>query len=94
MSSVDCGRLNILVQVVYNIILAVTLLVSIVYTVIVLLTGKGDAMSGGGSGVRTTFKGKAGFDDMISKLCLYLGGAFMALTLILDVIATQLARKG
>lgn len=60
-------------------------LVALVFSALVFLTGKGDAM-GGGSSVRTTFKGKAGFDDFMSRLTLYMGISFMALMLIIDVI--------
>jgi protein translocase SecG subunit len=67
----------------YRILLAIGLIVAICFAVLVFATGKGDAMSGG-SGVRTTFKGKAGFDDMISKITLYLGVSFMAIMLVLD----------
>jgi protein translocase SecG subunit len=49
-------------------------------------------MSGGGS-VRTTFKGKAGFDDFMSRIVLILGGLFMGLTLLLDVLGNHLPNK-
>lgn len=45
---------------------------------------------GGSSGIRTTFKGKAGFDDFVSKTTLILGISFMALTLLLDVISSHM----
>jgi preprotein translocase subunit SecG len=79
------------VQILYTILLVLGILVAIVFTAIVFLTGKGDAMSGGG-GVRTTFKGKAGFDDIMSRLTLGLGIAFMALMLAIDVIGNRLPR--
>lgn len=66
----------------YNLLLVVGVLVAIVFSALVLLTGKGDAMSGGG-GVRTTYKGKASFDDQISRVTLILLIAFMALTLLI-----------
>lgn len=72
----------------YNLYVAFIVLgviVAVLFTALVFLTGKGDAMSGGGS-VRTTFKGKAGFDDIMSKMTLYLGIGFMALMLIIDVL--------
>ena len=77
--------------VLYNILLGFTLFVAILFSLIILITGKGDAM-GGSSGVRTTFKGKAGFEDMVSKLTLYFGIGFMAFTLLLDVLSTHLNR--
>lgn len=43
----------------------------------------------GGSAVRTTFKGKASFDDLISKITLYLGVSFMVIMLALDYVANQ-----
>lgn len=69
----------------YTIFIGLGMFVAVVFSALVFLTGKGDAMSGGGS-VRTTFKGKAGFDDFMSRLTLYLGIGFMALMLIIDVI--------
>lgn len=72
----------------YNLYVAFIVLgvvVALVFSALVFLTGKGDAM-GGGSSVRTTFKGKAGFDDFMSRLTLYMGVGFMALMLIIDVI--------
>lgn len=76
-------------QTLYNILLGVGILVAFVFSVLVFFTGKGDAMSGG-SGVRTTFRGKANFDDFISRLSFILGMSFMALMLLLDVIANRI----
>lgn len=45
-------------------------------------------MSGGGS-VRTSFKGKASFDDIISKWTLYMGVSFMGLVLLYTVISNR-----
>lgn len=77
-------------QVWYNIVLVIAILVAVMFTLIVLLMGKGDAMSGG-SGIRTTFKGKAGFDDFISRLTIGLGALFMVLMLVLDMIGNRLS---
>jgi preprotein translocase subunit SecG len=74
------------VNVIYNLALGLGIVVAILFSALVLITGKGDAMSGGGS-VRTSFKGKASFDDQISKWTLILGGSFMALMLIIDVLS-------
>ncbi|MBX3118497.1 MAG: preprotein translocase subunit SecG [Fimbriimonadaceae bacterium] len=79
-------------QTVYNIVLGVSILVALVFAALVFFSGKGDAMSGG-SGVRTSFKGKAGFDDFISRLILYLGVGFMVFMLVLDVIASRFLHK-
>jgi len=78
------------VQTIYNISIGIGILVAFLFSALVLITGKGDAMSGG-SGVRTTFKGKAGFDDFMSKLTLGLGIGFMALMLIIDVLSHHAA---
>lgn len=68
-----------------TLILILVALTALVFTVLVLITGKGDAMSGGGS-VRTTYKGKATFDDIMSKATLYCGVAWMVLVLLYQVI--------
>lgn len=79
-------------QTLYNISIGIGVFIALIFSALVFLTGKGDAMSGGG-GVRTTFKGKASFDDFMSKLTLYLGIGFMALMLIIDVLGHQNAIK-
>lgn len=76
--------------VVYNVLLVLSVVVALVFTGLVFLTGKGDAMSSGGSGVRTTFKGKASFDDQISRVTLMLGGFFMLSMLVLDWLGTRI----
>jgi preprotein translocase subunit SecG len=68
-----------------SLVLVLAVLAAVVFSVLVLITGKGDAMSGGGS-VRTTYKGKATFDDIISRATLYTGIAFMALVLCYQVL--------
>ena len=69
----------------YNVVLAIGIIIAILFSALVLITGKGDAMSGGG-GIRTTYKGKASFDDQISRWTLILGVSFMASMLVIDVI--------
>lgn len=76
----------------YNILLGIAILAAFLFAVLVFVTGKGDAMSGGGS-VRTSFKGKAGFDDIMSRVILILGGLFMGLTLLLDVLGNHLPKR-
>ncbi|MFN8220205.1 MAG: preprotein translocase subunit SecG [Fimbriimonadales bacterium] len=76
----------------YNVVLVIAVIVAILFALLVFATGKGDAMSGGG-GVRTTYKGKASIEDKISQLTLGLGIAFMALMLVLDLIAGIVAKK-
>jgi preprotein translocase subunit SecG len=76
----------------YNIAIGAALLVALVFSALVILTGKGDAMSGGGS-VRTTFKGKAGFDDIMSKWTLILGITFLALMVVIDAISNRVLQQ-
>jgi preprotein translocase subunit SecG len=80
-------------QVAYNILLVVAVVVALVFTVLVFVTGKGDAMSGGGA-VRTTFKGKASFDDQVAKLTIGLAAVFVILMLVLDLLASRLEKLG
>lgn len=75
---------------VYNVLLVVAAVVALLFTALVFFTGKGDAMSGGGGSVRTTFKGKASFDDQISRVTLFMGLGFMALMIVLDALAHRL----
>lgn len=75
-------------EILYRILLIIGLLVAVAFSLLVFATGKGDAM-GGGSSVRTTFKGKASFDDIISRVTLILGISFMALMLVLDVVGNR-----
>lgn len=74
----------------YNILLVFGAVVAGVFSVLVFFTGKGDAMSSGGGSVRTTFKGKASFDDQISKVTLYLGLGFMGLMIVLDFLGHRI----
>ncbi len=76
-------------QTFYNVLLGLGMVVAVVFAMLVFVTGKGDAMSGGGS-VRTTFKGKASIDDLISRMTLILGIGFMALMLVLDIIGNRI----
>jgi preprotein translocase subunit SecG len=80
------------VPILYWIVLVIAVIVALFFCVLVFFTGKGDAMSGGGGGIRTTFKGRATFDDQVARLTLILGGGFMALMILLDVMAARLAR--
>lgn len=74
----------------YNILMGLAVVVALAFTVLVFVTGKGDAMSGGTSGIRTTFKGKASIEDQIAKLTMGLGISFMVLMLVLDAIGVRL----
>jgi len=65
------------------------IIVALLFAVLVLITGKGDAMSGGSS-VRTSFKGKASFDDYMSRATLILGISFLALMIIIDAVGNRL----
>jgi preprotein translocase subunit SecG len=77
------------VVIVYNILLVLGFFVAIVFTTLVLFTGKGDAMSGGTS-VRTSFKGKASFDDLMSNILLGLGISFMAIAFLINIISVHI----
>ena len=79
-------------QFLYTFSIVLGLIVAFLFSALVLITGKGDAMSGGG-GVRTTFKGKAGFDDFMSRLTLGLGIGFMGLMLLIDVLSHHALNK-
>jgi preprotein translocase subunit SecG len=72
--------------------MVIGLIVAVLFSGLILLTGKGDAMSGGG-GVRTTFKGKASFDDIMARWTLGLGVSFMTIALIQDIISSRLTPK-
>lgn len=76
-------------NVLYDVMIALALIVAVLFTALVLLTGKGDAMSGGGS-VRTSFKGKASFDDYMSRATLILGVSFLALMVFIDAVGNHL----
>lgn len=78
-------------QAAYLVFLVLGILVAVPFIAIVLITGKGDAMSGGG-GVRTTFRGKASFDDIMSRWTLILGASFMLLMILVDAIGNHLNR--
>ena len=74
-----------------NVLTIVALVVAVLFTLIVLVTGKGDAMSGGGSGVRTSFKGKASFEDKMTMITVYMGVGFVVLMVILAFIGSRTA---
>ena len=80
-------------QVAYNVAIWVGIVIAVLFSLLVFATGKGDAMSGGSGAVRTTFKGKASFDDQMSKWTLCLGIGFMALMLVIDIIGNNLPKK-
>lgn len=79
-------------QTAYNVALWLGIIVAVIFALLVFATGKGDAMSGGSSAVRTTFKGKANFDDIMSRWTLYLGIGFMALMLLIDLIGNNIGQ--
>lgn len=73
----------------FFVLLGLAVLIALIFVGLVIVTGKGDAMSGGG-GVRTTYKGRATIEDMISRMTLGLGIGFMAIMFILDVISHRI----
>jgi len=74
----------------YRVVVIFAIIVAIVFSALIIITGKGDAMSGGGGAVRTTFKGRATFDDRISQVTLGLGALFMISMLVLDFMGHRL----
>ena len=76
-------------EILKNVLTIVALIVAVLFTLIVLVTGKGDAMSGGGSGVRTSFKGKASFEDKMTQITIYMGVGFVALMIVLAFIGSR-----
>lgn len=73
----------------FFVLLGLSVLIALIFVGLVIVTGKGDAMSGGG-GVRTTYKGRATIEDMISRFTLGLGISFMVIMFILDVISHRI----
>ena len=73
----------------YKIITGVAVFLSLIFTALIFFTGKGDAMSGGSSSVRTTFKGKASFDDKMFTIIMWLGAGFMVLMITLLFISQR-----
>jgi preprotein translocase subunit SecG len=80
----------IALQTAYTLFLILGILVAIPFIAIVMITGKGDAMGGGGGAVRTSFRGKASFDDIMSRYTLILGATFMVLMVLVDAIGNHL----
>lgn len=76
----------------YRVIVIFAIIVAVVFSALIIITGKGDAMSGGGGAVRTTFKGRATFDDRISQVTLGLGALFMISMLVLDFMGHRMHR--
>ena len=77
-------------EVVTKILFVILLLVAVIFVFVTTVFGsKSDAMSGGSSQIRTTYRGKPGFDDFMSKFTLVLGCVFMGLCLIIDVLQSR-----
>ena len=49
---------------------------------------------GGGTSVRTSFKGKASFEDIVSRYTLYIGMSFMIMMIILVVLGNYMLKHG
>ncbi|HRJ27454.1 MAG TPA: preprotein translocase subunit SecG [Fimbriimonadaceae bacterium] len=77
-------------ETVYRVLLVIAIIIAIGFCLMVYFTGKGDAMSGGTSSIRTTYKGRATFDDQVSKVTLICGILFGVLMLGLDLIASKI----
>lgn len=70
-----------------NVLFIILLIIAVVFTFVTTVFGsKSDAMSGGSSQIRTTYRGKPGFDDFMSKMTLGLGIVFMGLCLLVDIL--------
>lgn len=78
-------------QILYKVLIVLSVIIALLFSLLIFATGKGDAMSGG-SGVRTSFKGKASFEDIMSKVTLWTGIVFMFMMLALDMIGSYLAK--
>jgi len=75
-----------------NILFVLLIIICVVFIFITTVFGsKSDAMSGGSSQIRTTYRGKPGFDDLMSKVTLVLGIIFMGLCLVIDIIQQRTA---
>ena len=74
-------------EILSKILFFILLLVAVVFILITTVFGsKSDAMSGGSSQIRTTYRGKPGFDDFMSRTTLILGMVFMGLCLVIDIL--------
>lgn len=72
----------------FMVLRGIALLVALLFSALVFVTGKGDAMSGS-SGIRTTYKGKASIDDLIGRMTLGVGIGFMVLMLALAAVSEK-----
>ena len=72
----------------YDFFLILAAIVAFAFVFLIFFTSKGDAMSSGGS-IRTTFKGRATFDDQIAKVTLYCAGAFVFLMVLLNFLSPK-----
>lgn len=73
-----------------SVLLIVLAIVAVIFVFICTVFGaKSDAMSGGSSSIRTTYKGKPGFDDFISRITLILGSVFMGLCLLINFLQSR-----
>jgi len=84
---VELGSLEVLSKFLFGVLLVVAVIFIFVTTV---FGSKSDAMSGGSSSIRTTYRGKPGFDDFMSKATLILGCVFMGLCLIIDIVQQRM----
>jgi protein translocase SecG subunit len=76
------------VHFIYSALFVVDIIIALAFTVLVIFQGaKAGGLTGASASVRTAYKGKPGFDDFLSRITLYLGVAFMAVTLVVQLIA-------
>lgn len=71
----------------YNVLLWLDVIVAFFFVCLVTMQGaKAGGLTGGSAGIRTSYKGKPGFDDFISKITFITGVAFMVLTLAVQIL--------
>jgi protein translocase SecG subunit len=76
------------VQILYNMLFWLDIIIAFAFTVLVIFQGaKAGGLTGASASVRTSYKGKPGFDDFLSRITLYIGVGFMGVTLIVQFIA-------
>ncbi len=77
-------------NILYTIVLWVSILVAVLFIALIFFTSKGDAMSSGGS-VRTSYKGRTTTEDKIAKMTLSFAAGFVGLMLLLDFLSPRTA---
>jgi len=79
-------------NVLYTVVLWVSIFVAVLFIALIFFTSKGDAMSSGGS-VRTSYKGRTTTEDKIAKMTLSFAAGFVGLMLLLDFLSPRTAEE-